>query len=72
MDVICILRGRAASRRGSLSTHIEFTGKTEAETAAALQSLPRDVTDFAGFVGDEIAKIEAVLPVQYWPVLIDA
>jgi hypothetical protein len=38
--------------------HIDFTKMTEAETVAALNSLPRDVADFPGFVRDEIAKIE--------------
>jgi hypothetical protein len=40
-------------------THIEFTDMSDAEIGAALRSLPRDVIDFAGFVADEIAKIEA-------------
>lgn len=38
--------------------HIDFTNMTEAETVAALHSLPRDVADFPGFVSDEIERIE--------------
>jgi hypothetical protein len=38
--------------------HIDFTNISEAETIAALNSLPRDVADFPGFVRDEIEKIE--------------
>jgi hypothetical protein len=30
----------------------------EAETIAALKSLPKEVADFSGFVRDEIEKIE--------------
>jgi hypothetical protein len=39
--------------------HIEFTGMTETQISEALEALPRDIVDFAGFVRDEIEKIEA-------------
>jgi hypothetical protein len=37
---------------------IDFTNMSESEIVAALKFLPKDVSDFAGFVRDEIEKIE--------------
>ena len=39
---------------------IDFTNMSGSEIVASLNSLPKDVTDFAGFVRDEIEKIETV------------
>ena len=38
--------------------HVDFTNMSESELIAALKSLPKDIADFAGFVRDEIEKIE--------------
>jgi hypothetical protein len=38
--------------------HIDFTDMNQAEIVDALKALPRDVSDFPGFVRDEIEKIE--------------
>jgi hypothetical protein len=37
---------------------IEFSDMSESEMKQAMSSLPKDISDFAGFVRDEIAKIE--------------
>jgi hypothetical protein len=38
--------------------NIDFTNMSESEIVDALKSLPKEVADFAGFVRDEIEKIE--------------
>ena len=38
--------------------HIDFTNMTQAGIVDALKTMPSDVVDFAGFVRDEIEKIE--------------
>jgi hypothetical protein len=38
--------------------NVDFTNMSESEIADALESIPKEVADFAGFVRDEIEKLE--------------